>query len=556
MATIDENISDLARAKAKVVEPLRGLRPIPSEKMIEACRRAGELLNLEEVSHQTIRNWLEILETKGVKGLDRKPHKNRGYTTMSPQLTKIAKGILLHPKNFSIAETQRRLARHARHQLNLPEDQIPSRKQIQYLWDHIPDEEKEMALNGIAAYRRKYDQSVRFEALHSNAIWQADHHQLDIIVIDPETGEELGRPWLTKIQDDNSRGIMGRCLSLDPPNSMSIASALYHAFLPKPHQEWWVMYGLPEVVYIDNGKDWISRHIELVALNIGFRLLRHEPYHPQSKGKIERLFRTLEEMCIHPLDGYVGSNLQNRPHRITPRLTLEQVGIKIDRFIRDYHERIHGTTKQKPRERWEQNLINHRQITDLTSIDHLLKSKPYTVHKYGIHFQNDYYLDSEGILGGYIGRRVTVFFDSRDTSRIRIWGRKNEDEEPHYLCTAYSQSNPDRLLQSATVAEHNKQRRETTRKNVRDAQKEGEQALKVLEDMDEREEAAEAVVMSAAQSTLPDTGKKPVTQSTTENEIKRSNRRSEPAKAEPDDELDYEAFRRSMQRKQRGGNGL
>src|SRR5215207_351463 len=95
-----QHCSDLALAKARIVAPLRGLRPIPADKLIEACRSAGQLLNIPagEVSHQTIRNWLAILETDGPAGLDRKSHKNRGNTTIDPQLERIAKGILLNKK--------------------------------------------------------------------------------------------------------------------------------------------------------------------------------------------------------------------------------------------------------------------------------------------------------------------------------------------------------------------------------------------------------------------------------------------------------------------------
>lgn len=206
---VQPRCSKLALEKAKIVAPLRGLRPIPPEKMIEACQAAGKLLNKAEgeVSHQTIRNWLETLEIKGVAGLDRKSRKDRGETEVSPELERIIKGILLQPKRFSIAETFRRVERYAIHFMKLPHDQIPSRKQITFIWEHIPEEDKVLAFEGIQGYRRKFDQHVRFEARCGNAIWQTDHHQLDIIVIDSKTGEERGRPWITKIQDDYSRAM-------------------------------------------------------------------------------------------------------------------------------------------------------------------------------------------------------------------------------------------------------------------------------------------------------------------------------------------------------------
>jgi putative transposase len=494
--------SKLAFEKAKIVEPLRGLRVIPSDKMIEACRAAGKLLNKPEgeVSHQTIRNWLEMLETKGIASLDRKARKDRGKTEISPRLERIIKGILLHPKRFSIAETYRRVERYALHFLKLPPEQVPSRKQVYFIWEHIPNEDKVLAFEGIVAYRRLFDQHVRFEAAHANAIWQGDHHQLDIIVIDPETGEELGRPWLTKIQDDRSRAIMGYYLSLKHPGSMGIALALYHAFLSKP-QEWWLMHGLPKILYVDNGKDWISHHIEAVCLHFDIQLLPHEPYHPQSKGKIENWFKTLEEMCIHPLDGSVGSNPKKRPQRITPKLTLEQVRVKIVRHIREFHERRHGTTKQRPLDRWLEDRTVVRTVTKLEDIDHLLKSKPYTVHRDGIHFQYGHYRDPDQVLAGHIGQVVTVFFNPDDKSRIRIWN-KNEADTYRYLCTAYPQPVSELPPDRDAISEENKRRRELIRQRVRAAQKEGQEVLKLLE-VDEAQRDADAQQETTVTEELP-----------------------------------------------------
>src|SRR4051794_28190773 len=64
--------SKLANAKARIVQPLRGLHPIPGHLLAKACGEAAELLGKEEVSGQTIRNWLHDLEADGVGGLERK----------------------------------------------------------------------------------------------------------------------------------------------------------------------------------------------------------------------------------------------------------------------------------------------------------------------------------------------------------------------------------------------------------------------------------------------------------------------------------------------------
>lgn len=541
--------SPLALAKAKIVAPLRGLRPIPPDLLYKACQEAGVLMGKGhgEVSHQTIRNWLETLETAGPAGLDRKMRRDRGKSTLSPEIERLIKGILLCRKRFSIEETRRRVERYARSFLKLPEDKIPTRKQIIYVWSRITEEEKILAYEGMHAYRRKFDQHVRFEALHANAVWQADHHQLDIIVVDPETREELGRPWITKIQDDYSRAVVGFFISMNHPGSIEIAFALYHAFLSKP-QSWWIMHGYPQILYVDNGKDWISHHIEGVCLSFGIELRPHEPYHPQSKGKIERWFRTLEEMCLHPLDGSVGSNLQARPHKIAPRLTLEQVRIKIERFIKEYHERKHGTTKQRPIDRWLEDTTLIREVTDLSRIDQLLKNKTYKVQRDGIHFNYGRYLDRELQLSGYIGKKVTIFFNPDDYSKLRVWGN-DESGNFCYICTAYPQIGTGVAFDQEAIDKKNKERRELVRQRVREANQDAKEALRLL-DGEERERDIAAQEVDTQHSEQE--GSAP-SQTSAEGLLKTSRPASQPARLTKVPEIDTnaDALRRQLIRSRR-----
>jgi len=55
----------------------------------------------------------------------------------------------------------------------------------------------------------------RREASKSNAVWQVDHAQLDILLL-WEDGTDA-RPWLTIVIDDYSRAIAGYYLGFDPP---------------------------------------------------------------------------------------------------------------------------------------------------------------------------------------------------------------------------------------------------------------------------------------------------------------------------------------------------
>ncbi|MDA4836251.1 transposase family protein, partial [Enterobacter hormaechei] len=79
-------------------------------------------------------------------------------------------------------------------------------------------------------------------------------------------------PWLTVIVDDHSRAIAGYFLSLDAPSALNTALALRQAIWRKPNPEW-IVSGIPEQLYVDNGSDFISEHIEQACIALKIRLI-------------------------------------------------------------------------------------------------------------------------------------------------------------------------------------------------------------------------------------------------------------------------------------------
>lgn len=64
-----------------------------------------------------------------------------------------------------------------------------------------------LAQEGARGYSEQFDQIWRREAEKPNAIWQADHTELDLWAVG--AGGDPVRPWLTVVEDDYSR----RCLA-------------------------------------------------------------------------------------------------------------------------------------------------------------------------------------------------------------------------------------------------------------------------------------------------------------------------------------------------------
>jgi transposase InsO family protein len=81
-----------------------------------------------------------------------------------------------------------------------------------------------------------------------------------------------------------------------------------------PH---WQIWGIPDVLYTDNGSDFRSKHLEQVAADLKMRLVFSTPGQPQGRGRIERFFRTVNEMFLCDLDGYTARTDERRLLRST-----------------------------------------------------------------------------------------------------------------------------------------------------------------------------------------------------------------------------------------------
>jgi hypothetical protein len=128
-----------------------------------------------------------------------------------------------------------------------------------------------LAREGTRAYTEAFDLIHRHEATGPNAVWQADHTELDIWLKDGRGQPE--KPWLTIILDDYSRAIAGYALSFSDPSAIQTALALRQAIWRKGRPGWQVC-GIPGILYSDHGSDFTSRHLEQVAAEEVCRELR------------------------------------------------------------------------------------------------------------------------------------------------------------------------------------------------------------------------------------------------------------------------------------------
>jgi putative transposase len=261
-----------------------------------------------------------------------------------------------------------------------------------------------LAHEGTKRYEEVFDLVYRRQATAPNDIWQADHTELDLWVIAPSG--KPARPWLTIIEDDHSRAAAGYAVSLEAPSALTTALALHHAIWRKPDPGWPVC-GVPSVFYTAHGSDFTSQHMEQVAADLKIQLVFSLPGKPRGRGKIERLFNSVNQMCLQALPGYAPRGTPDRAEQA--RLSLPELDAAIGKFLTsDYHHRIHSQTRQTPAQRWTAEGFLPRMPDSLQQLDLLLLTvaKPRKIHPDGVHFQGLRYLNP--VLAACVGEPVTI----------------------------------------------------------------------------------------------------------------------------------------------------
>ncbi len=359
---------------------------------------------------RTLTRWVEKFRSKGIAGLVKAVRTRRGIRA-SATLQNLIEGLALKSPRLSIAAIYRYLKTH---EVDIGEP-IPSYSSIYRIVQLINPSLLTLAHDGRQAYADKYDLVHRTEAEMSNAIWQADHTVLDVLI---KHKGHLKKPWLTIILDDYSRSVAGYSLSFSAPSAIQTALAFRQAIWHKSRSDWEIC-GIPDIFYTDHGSDFTSFHIEQLAVSIKTLLIFSAVGQPRGRGKIERFFRSLSQVLLPHLPGHQPPGSKSKSKKF---MTLSQLASRLEEYIvNDYHLKAHGTTRTPPKLKWASNNFLPRLPRSLAELDLLLLTVPKNrvVHNDGIRFEGFRYIHPA--LAGYVGEGVTVRYDPRDMAEVSIF---------------------------------------------------------------------------------------------------------------------------------------
>jgi putative transposase len=248
------------------------------------------------VAERTAQRWLAAYRRDGLVGLARRPRADRGRRRLPDELLLLIEGLALRRPPPSVAAIHRQAAQVARG-CGWP---VPSYSRVYGIVRGLDPALVTLAQQGSKRYREVFDLVHRRTADRPNALWQADHTQLDLYVLDP--AGRHARPWLTVILDDYSRAVAGYAVYLEAPPALQTALALRQAIWRKPQPAWHVC-GIPAVFYTDHGADFTSHHLAQVAADLHVQLVFSTPGMPRGRGKIERVFAPSTSCWSPPCPG-------------------------------------------------------------------------------------------------------------------------------------------------------------------------------------------------------------------------------------------------------------
>lgn len=251
-------------------------------------------------------------------------------------------------------------------------------------------------------------------------ICHIDHTELDIELIDPRDGTNLGRPWATFMIDACSRRILAIYLTFDPPSDCSNMMVIRDCV--RRHGR------LPQTIVVDGGADFHSVYFETLAAAFEITVKTRPAAEPRFGSVIERLFHTTNKQFVHNLIGntQITRNVRQMTKGNDPkRLAVWSLGhlyqALCDWAFNKYDTEEHRTLKQSPRNAYfsglrltgvrHHRLISYDEEFRILTMPAVKKGTAKNIAGRGVKIKNKYYRCEELYEPEFEGENLPARYD-------------------------------------------------------------------------------------------------------------------------------------------------
>lgn len=366
---LDPESASEFRRRRRYVEAAcqRLLHPTKLADLEPLIREISTQLGEAAPSPKTVCRWIRAFRIESEAGLTSK-QRRKGNRTLrfSPDIeTLLAEAInslYLKPEPFSAVDVRSYTVGQAMelypNSIQRLDLMLPSLRTIQRRIQELDPYIVARAQKGqLAADRLARAAGKSFSSFAPLALVQIDTNTLDVLAVDPDTGEVLGRPYLVCALDVRTRAIVGRYFSMYPPSAVTTLAALKD-MLTRPSRG--LPGGIPSQIVPDNGVEFKNSSFSRVCQSLAITITPAQSKDPNGKAHVESFFRSLTKGIVQKLPGTTFSSPAHRGNYDSGKaavLTLEKISELVDQWIEEvYHTTVHTRTKRAPIMAWNDEL--------------------------------------------------------------------------------------------------------------------------------------------------------------------------------------------------------
>lgn len=233
----------------------------------------------------------------------------------------------------------------------------------------------------------------RFVRKGRNTLWQSDVKYGPYV---PGEDEKKHRTYLAVFLDDCSRVVCHSEFYLN--HRVPILEDCFRKAMLK--------FGKPDAIYVDNGREFVSRWMRLGCARLGIRHITAKPYSPESKGKVEKFNNYVDQFMNEvSLVKLTGLSHLNQLYRAW----LDEA------YQHKPHAALSGDT---PMHKYQCDEKRVRFATAAECYDAFLHEETRTVDKTGCFSLQGITYETNLILAR---KKVDVRFDPFDLSQVEVW---------------------------------------------------------------------------------------------------------------------------------------
>lgn len=377
------------------------------EYLQEICAKKYDSPNglKKEYTPATIKDWLRLYKLKGIDGLYPRKRSDKGNTRI---LSKELKELILVLKKAN----PKRSAKSIYQEIIVKNFLKPSEISLSTIQRYV----KNIDLEDYECIKDR--RAFEFES--PNDCWQSDISVGPYLTINGAKH----KTYIVAFLDDSSRLIVS-CKAFEADNLVAVLKVFRDAIAKR---------GVPKKVFFDNGKVFRAGQMELICASLGCTLCFAEPYSPQSKGKIERWFQTLQKQWQHLLD-------------TSSFNSINELNESLNQYVESqYNSAYHSGIKGKPIDKFMSNIQNLKLLSEqdikntflyrvirkvkndaTVSIDKKLYEVPTTYIGSKINIRYDPTNDAEAYIFNENGERLEWILkvNKIDNSKIRRGSKKD-----------------------------------------------------------------------------------------------------------------------------------